>query len=88
MIVKVVNAADDATETEIHLAGINQVAGEAQAIVLTSAEPRDENTLEEQMKVSPKTQTFKFAGPKFTHSFPGNSLTAMRVKATQPSAAK
>jgi len=88
VIVKVVNAAADATETEIHLAGINQVAGEAQAIVLTSAEPRDENTLEEPTKVSPQTQTLKLAGPKFTHSFPGNSLTAIRVKAFQPSAAK
>jgi len=46
------------------------------------------DTLEEPTKVSPQTQTLKLAGPKSTHSFPGNSLTVMRVKATQPSAAK
>jgi len=87
VIVKVVNAAADPTETEVHLAGINRVAGDAQAIVLTSADPRDENTLEEPAKVSPKTQTLKLAGPKFTHSFPGNSLTVIRVKTSRPSAA-
>jgi alpha-L-arabinofuranosidase len=88
VIVKVANAAADATETEIHLAGINQVAGEAQAIVLTSADPRDENTLEEPTKVSPQMQTLKLTGPRFTHMFPGNSLTVIRVKTSQPSAGK
>jgi len=79
-IVKVVNAAAEPTETEVHLTGINRVAGEAQVIVLTSADPSDENTLDEPMKVSPKSQTLKLAGPKFTHTFPGNSLTVIRVK--------
>jgi alpha-L-arabinofuranosidase len=87
VIVKVVNAAADPIETEVQLTGINPVGGEAQAIVLTSADARDENTLEEPLKVSPKTQTLKLAGPKFTHSFPGNSLTVIRVKAARQSAA-
>jgi alpha-L-arabinofuranosidase len=80
IIVKVVNAAAEPTDTEINLAGIKSVASEAQAIVLTSADAKDENSLEEPMKVSPKSQTLRLAGPKFTHSFPGNSLTVLRVK--------
>jgi alpha-L-arabinofuranosidase len=86
VIVKVVNAAADPTETEVQLAGVNQVAGDAQVIVLTSADPRDENTLDDPLKVSPKTQTLKLTGPKFTHNFPGNSLTVIRVKTSQQSA--
>jgi alpha-L-arabinofuranosidase len=80
IIVKVVNVAAEPTETEINLAGIKGVASEAQAIVLTAADPKDENTLEEPMKVSPKSQTLRLTAPKFTHSFSGNSLTVLRVK--------
>jgi len=79
-IIKVVNTAAEPTETEINLKGIKQIVGEAHAIVLTSADPRDENTLDEPLKVSPKSQSLKIAGPKFTHSFAGNSLTVVRVK--------
>lgn len=88
VIIKVVNAAAGPTETEVRLAGINQVAGEAQVIVLTSADPRDENTLDEPLKVSPQPQTLKLSGPKFTHTFPGNSLTVIRAKAPQQSAGR
>jgi alpha-L-arabinofuranosidase len=80
IILKVVNAAAEPTETEVNLAGISQVAGDAQLIVLTSADPRDENTLDDPFKVSPRTQTLKLAGPKFTRTFPGNSLTVIRAK--------
>jgi alpha-L-arabinofuranosidase len=49
--------------------------------VLTSADPRDENTLDEPTKVVPRSQPLSAAGPVFKHSFPGNSLTVLRVKA-------
>ena len=55
--------------------------GEAKAIVLTSASPRDENTIDQPTKVSPKTERLTVTSPKFTRSFPGNSLTVLRIGA-------
>jgi len=79
VIVKVVNATANPTETEINLRGIGRLSGPAQAIVLTSDNPKDENSLDEPTKVSPKTQRLNLAGPKFKHTFPGNSLTVLRA---------
>jgi alpha-L-arabinofuranosidase len=49
-------------------------------VVLTSASARDENTLEDPTKVSPKTEAIAVTGSKVKHAFPGNSLTVLRVK--------
>ncbi len=81
IIVKVVNAAATPTVTEINLNGGGKLAARAQAIVLTSGSPKDENSLDEPTKVAPKTQTLALSGPSFQHSFPANSLTVLRVKA-------
>jgi alpha-L-arabinofuranosidase len=83
VIVKIVNASHSATETEVQLNGAERLASEARLIVLTSENPTDENSLEEPLKVSPKTETLKLSGTKFKHTFPGNSLTVLRVK-SQP----
>ena len=80
IIVKVVNAAAVPTETEINLNGAKKFAATAEAIVLTSENAKDENTLEEPMKVAPKNETFKLSGNKIKHAFPGNSMTVIRVK--------
>jgi len=80
VILKVVNAAATPTETEITLNGAKQLAASAGAIVLTSESPKDENSLEEPTKVSPKNETIKLSGNKITHAFPGNSLSVIRVK--------
>jgi alpha-L-arabinofuranosidase len=80
VIVKVVNTAATPTETEVKLVGVSKVAN-PRAIVLTSGDPKDENTLEEPTKVVPRPQPVSGSGPVFKHSFPGNSLTVLRVKA-------
>lgn len=80
IIVKIVNAAHTPTQTEVQLNGAKQLADEARMIVLTSESPTDENSLDEPLKVSPKATTVKLSGAKFTHSFPPNSLTVLRVK--------
>jgi alpha-L-arabinofuranosidase len=77
VIVKVVNAAPNALETDINLSGLQKV-GSAEAIVLTSESPTDENSLDNPTKVSPKTQALTVTGSKFTHNFPGNSVTVLR----------
>lgn len=78
-ILKVVNGAADPLVTELRLNGTTKLARQAQAIVLTSASPEDENTLAEPTKVAPVTRTIDQVAPSFRHEFPGNSLTVLRL---------
>jgi len=80
VIVKVVNTAATPTETEVKLVGAGKITN-PRAIVLTSGDPKDENTLDEPTKVVPRSQPVSANGPVFKHSFPGNSLTVLRVQA-------
>lgn len=80
IILKVVNAAAGPMETEINLAGAKKLATTAEAIVLTSDSPKDENTLDEPTKVAPKNLSIPVTGTKIKHAFPGNSFTVLRVK--------
>ena len=81
LIVKVVNANAGPLETEVDLSGAKNLAATATATVLTSDSGSDENTLAEPTKVSPKTETLKISGSKFTRTFPGNSFTVLRIPA-------
>jgi len=80
IIVKVVNCAAGPTETVINLNGAKKLPATAEAIVLTSDSPKDENTLDEPTKVSPKTTTLQIKDNQIKHAFPGNSFTVIRVK--------
>jgi alpha-L-arabinofuranosidase len=79
--VKVVNTAPLPVETEISLGGVKKISGPGRAIVLTSDNPQDENTIDEPTKVSPKTEIFDVSSPDFRRTFPGNSFTVLRLKA-------
>ncbi|MFR3215529.1 MAG: alpha-L-arabinofuranosidase C-terminal domain-containing protein [Dysgonomonas mossii] len=79
IILKIVNVTGKSVKTEIDLKGTDLLTGNGEAIVLTSASPFDENTLDEPTKVSPKSENFKFSGKKLTRLFPGNSLTVLRL---------
>lgn len=81
IILKVVNVSGGVLETDVALNGL-RVKAPAQAIVLTSEKPEDENTLDAPKKVAPKTATLEIAGPNFRHAFPGNSLTILRFNPT------
>lgn len=81
VILKVVNVAADELAADIKLNGVSKVNGPAQAIVLASGSPTDENTLDNPTKVAPVTKTVDVSGPTFRHVFPGNSVTVLRVKA-------
>lgn len=78
VIVKVVNASANPVETQINLDGLKNLAGPATGIVLTSADPLDENSVDEPTKVSPKMESIDFTGTNLTRSFPGNSFTILR----------
>jgi len=79
IILKVVNTSSAAVNTQINLNGTTALSQTGKVIVLTSASPLDENTLEEPAKVSPKTEKVIVKGHSLTRSFPGNSLTVIRI---------
>lgn len=79
IIVKVVNASFGPLRTRINLEGARGLKGTAKAVVLTSSSPRAENSLQDPTNVSPKTETVKFSGTTITRTFPGNSLTVLRI---------
>jgi alpha-L-arabinofuranosidase len=81
IIVKVVNSSASSTTTELDLDGAPNLGPTAKAIVLTSGDPKDENTLEAPFKVAPKQASVSIPGPRFAHTFPGNSLTILRIPA-------
>jgi alpha-L-arabinofuranosidase len=84
IIVKVVNASSESLQTQIDLRGAGKLTGSGKAIVLTSTNQLDENTLDEPTKVSPKTEMLQFSGKILKRSFPGNSLTIIRLTTAGP----
>lgn len=80
IIVKVANAAPDPVDTLLRLPGEDRLSGTGEAIVLTSASPWDENSLDEPAKISPKSEAISVTGPSFHHIFPGNSVTVLRLR--------
>jgi alpha-L-arabinofuranosidase len=79
VILKVVNAANTAQDAEINLRGAGPISPRATAIVLTAADPMEENTLEEPTKVVPVAKTIEDAGSSFHHRFPAQSVTILRL---------
>jgi alpha-L-arabinofuranosidase len=78
IIVKVVNASPTPLEVELNLPGA-KLAPEGSLLVLTSENAADENSLAEPKKVAPQQGMFKTDGDKLLRSFPGNSLTVLRI---------
>jgi alpha-L-arabinofuranosidase len=83
VILKVVNVSAGDQSTDVELRGITGVQPSAAISVLTSANPEDENSLEEPRKVAPVERTITFAGPRFRHTFPAHSVSVLRLK-TRP----
>ncbi len=80
VILKVVNTSKSEVSTDIKLNGIKTVQGPAKATILTSENPTDENSLAEPTKVAPVTKAIDVKGPNFQHTFPGNSVSILRLK--------
>ena len=80
VILKVVNASSRELATDVAFEGVARLAGPASAIVLTSGKPSDENSLEHPTRVAPVACSIEVAGGAIRHTFPGNSVTVIRVK--------
>jgi alpha-L-arabinofuranosidase len=79
VILKVVNASAKAIKTEIDLKDAKAFTGKGKSIVLTSTSPLDENTLDNPKKVYPKLEDVRLTGAGCKRTFPGNSLTVIRL---------
>jgi alpha-L-arabinofuranosidase len=79
IVLKIVNASPLLLQTQIDIKGAGKLSGNGKAIVLTSGSPLDENTLEEPLRVSPRTENLSISGNTITRSFPGNSFTVIRI---------
>jgi alpha-L-arabinofuranosidase len=77
LIVKVVNAQDSPARTRIDL-GPQRVAPVARLTTL-QGDPDAVNTARSQ-PIRPRTSTLTGVGSRFTHTFPANSVTFMRLK--------
>jgi hypothetical protein len=65
----------------VELDGVRQVEPAAKAVVLSSADPADENSLTEPTKVAPVSQVIDGVGPRFRHTFPAHCVTIVRLMA-------
>ena len=80
IILEVVNASARALATDIGFRGIARLTGPARAVVLAADQPTDENSLANPSRVAPVTLGIDVGESAIRHTFPGNSVTVIRVK--------
>lgn len=78
-VLKVVNAAAEAVETEIDLAGAANETKTYKAIALTHDDPEAENSIEAPTKVAPQESEHSLEASNFKHTFPAYSFTVLRI---------
>ncbi len=79
VILKVVNVSRDPQETQIELKGA-RLGSKASLTMLTSDQPKDENTLDQPTKVAPVTQLVECGRQGMRRMFPANSVSVLRFK--------
>jgi len=78
VILKVVNTVDAPQQLKIDLTDVGTLAGEASYVQLTGGADV-QNTVQEPTKIAPTSGKITDAGASFTHEFPGNSVTVIRL---------
>jgi len=79
IVIAAVNSGSRPLATEIKLAGAKNVGQIGTAIVLSSASPDDENSVEHPDKVVPRKQTVNVGKAQFTYLLPAWSLNMLRI---------
>jgi alpha-L-arabinofuranosidase len=74
-VIKVVNSSGEPAKMDLRVPGAGK---QAKVWVLSSANPTDENSFEEPMKIAPR-ESREQAGTAFSHEFPPYSLTVIRI---------
>ena len=78
---KVVNPADTAKSVHIVLNGVRNVSRDGTAVVLSSAQPGDTNTLTDPVKIVPVASKVNGLGQAFDYSFAPYSVTILQMGA-------
>jgi alpha-L-arabinofuranosidase len=79
IILKVVNAANSASDAEIRLDGVSSVGPRARVVVLTSASAAAVNSFDRPNNVAPQESVIENASSHVNHTFPAHSLSVIRV---------
>ncbi len=82
VILKVVNVSKDPIDTAINLNGVKGLQSTGKAIVLTSDNPGDQNTIDDPKKVFPQEEKITDAAASFHRVFPALSVTIIRLATT------
>jgi len=77
---KVVNTSAAAQSVRINLKGVARVAPEGTLITLTSADPRDTNSITEPTKIVPVTSKASGLGSDFTRTFAPFSINVLQIE--------
>ncbi len=80
LVIKAINYDKQPFQAHLKLSGLDQVQPEARQIVLSNPDVTINNSLEHPRQIVPQDSKITFSGPTFDHTFPGNSLTLLRIK--------
>ena len=64
----------------MNIQGAAGIAEEATRVLLSSADPKDSNSISQPTKIVPVTSKIKGIGPKFTHVLPPYSVTVLQIE--------
>jgi alpha-N-arabinofuranosidase len=78
---KLVNAASAPQPVTFDIQGMTRVSPTATLTLLTSASPKDTNTITEPTKVVPVTSKLTGIGKDFTYTLPPNSIAVLEIGA-------
>jgi alpha-L-arabinofuranosidase len=83
IVLKVVNVSKHAFDTQLDIRGTRPLEGTGSASVLTSGDPKDENSVEMPRRVIPRSAKINGISDSFRHTFPPYSLTILRLRETK-----
>jgi alpha-L-arabinofuranosidase len=81
VILKVVNVVGTAQQIEINLQGVGSIGKQATVEVL-QGDPQVQNTVDAPTAIAPTQQKIENAGNRFTHVFPADSVSVIRLQRT------
>lgn len=79
ILIKHLNPQSTPQPVKIDLQGVRSIKPTATALVL-AADPKDTNSIDEPEKVVPRTVRVSGVSPSFTHTFPPNSITVLKLE--------
>lgn len=83
IVLKVVNVSKHAFDTKLGIHGSKPLEGTGSASVLTSVDPKDENSIDMPRRVSPRLEQVNGISDSFRYTFPQYSLTVLRLRETK-----